>query len=180
MNEQTLVTMIAAIVVVLCVIGVVLASIREKRRTGRLPDALRPSQKDMGWFGLLFFVWLNFKTVMPKAIYDKFVPLYVIVPAVDVAMEVAFFALAVYALSYAFRTGWSRQIGLWITYMLILPIIWAAIIYDDFARLASMTWLWMLVALASVFLIPLFTRGAYEEFILHRPIPYSGREDQIG
>lgn len=179
MTEQTLVTMIAVIVVALCVIGVVLASIREKRRTGHIPDEFRPSPKGMGWFGLLTFAWLILSNELPKAIYDKFVPLYVIVPAVDVAMGIGFLALAVYALSYAFAIGWTCKLGLWITCMLIIPIIWAGVIYNDVERLASIKWVWILVLLMSIFLIPFFTRWAYKEFILYRSMPDSSRENQI-
>lgn len=166
-SETFWINVVAAIVVVLCVAGIIAVAIREKRRTGDIPRELRSGRNEVGWFALVWWFWFFGRSRASEQLLRVF-PLTLIVPGVDLALTIAFVAFAGYCVSYAFRTEWNWRVGPWITYSLVLPVLMGFPMYEDIKLLASMVWMWVPAGVLALALVPFFMRWTFEEFYLRK------------
>jgi hypothetical protein len=176
MNEITLVGTIAGIIAGLSILAVVVISIREKRRTGMLPQELRRDQS--GWFAgyCIWCIWF-WISLSPLDKYSHKFPVYVVKPSIDLAMFIAFLALAVFAYRWAFSSDWHWRTGLWISYISIFPALSSILVIKDIISLIDMPWIWIIAVLFALYMAPQFTRLAYEEFYLRRVNVFSNHSD---
>ena len=160
LTEQFWVNLVAGCVVAACVIGILIISIREKRRTGAYPIEMHSRPGDWGWFSLGFVFWFIVSIELGESLRRSF-PLSVLVPGLDLSLFLAFAAFAAFALGWAFRSQWNRRTGLWISWSLLFPALTGALVLRDVMCYWSIAWIWIPAGLIAVFLTPHFARLAY-------------------
>lgn len=165
MSEVMLVGIIAGIIAGLSILAVVVLSIREKKRTGRLPKELKGDTS--GWFTGVYVLWFCL-SIRELDNYFHTPPVYVLKPTIDLALFIAFLALAVFAYKWAFDSDWHWKTGLWISYISIFPALSSVLVIKDVIGLIDMPWIWIIVVLFALYTAPQFTRLAYEEFYLRK------------
>ena len=158
--------LVAGIVAGLCVLGIAVIAIREKRRTGRYPRAITGGRNEYGWFALVSWLWLwgRIWEWIPESAARKF-PLFIIVPGISLALTLGFVALTGFAFSHTFRREWNWRWGLW---YLLFPAFGLLALERDLKSLASMPWAWIPAALVGIGLTPFVARLAYVEFYVRR------------
>ena len=167
-DDAHLVGLVAFTIAALCVVAIVVVSIRQRRKTGNWPAGLVSQHGSGGWFALAFFLWVVVRMEVPDRLVSTF-PLFVFVPGIDLGLTLAFLAFAGFAISYAFRTDWHWRTGLWTTYALIFPGPFAYYVYRDAKCLLQMPWAWILAGMVAIALMPFFTRSLYVGLHPSRP-----------
>ena len=166
-SERFWVNLVSIVIAGVCVLAVIVISLREKRRTGSLPREVTGDSGGVGWFGLIWWIWFSLSLTMLEPILHRF-PLYILVPGVDLAMFLASAALAGFALTWVFRAEWNWRTCPLISYCLLLPALTSTVVIRDFKCLTSMAWAWILAGLLAAFLTPYLARLTYLEFYLNR------------
>jgi len=155
---------VAASIAAACILAVIVLAVREKRRTGCLPRELVGLRGGWGWFGWLSFMFLWSHWMVPGPMMLR-LPLCILYPALDMALLIAFVALAARALSYAFSAEWHWRIGPWITAHLVWAGLFIWIVVSDVENLHYIAWAWVPAAIVAAFATPFFARLAYQEFV---------------
>lgn len=153
-DEAFLVGLVAFSIAAACVLGIIVVAIREKKRTGRLPGELADSGGG-GWFFALMFVYLTLRGEF-SAVLLRRMPLCIIVPALDMAYAIALIAVAVWAMSYVFRVGWSARTSLWVSWHLCLPVLFLCNVPATVRALHTMSWVWIPAGIIAVAAAPFF------------------------
>ena len=166
-SEQFWVTLVAGVVVTVCVVLIIITALRQRRRMGQYPEEFRDNDRGMGWFAFISWLWFGASAYLGVAVRRSF-PLYVIIPGVDLAITLAYLALAGFAITWAFRVEWNRQIGLTITYHMLFPALYGCLVIRDIFTYWQMAWIWIPAVLLAIFLTPFCTRYCYVEFYLNR------------
>lgn len=177
-SEQFWVNVVGFTTAGVCILAILVLSLRQKRMTGKWPQ-INGGSSGSGWFSWVWAAWFGLSTAVPGPMLRRF-PLSVVVPGIDISLLIAFTALAGFSLAWAFRAEWSRQTGHWISFNLLLPAVTCLLVVRDFRALTSMAWVWILAGLLAVFLTPYLARLAYVEFYLNRVEQSKGKQIIVG
>ncbi|HET6455935.1 MAG TPA: hypothetical protein VFI02_16140 [Armatimonadota bacterium] len=166
-SEVFWVQLVASILVGLCVLAILVIALRDKRRTGKLPDGVTGKSGGAGWFGMVFFAYFVLSGNMSEQWLHKF-PFYFTVPGLDLALFLGTVVVAGYALARVFSVHWSRHTSLWISYCLLFPALTSTLMLRDYHSFVSTAWIWILAGLIALFMTPILARLTYAEFYLNR------------
>ena len=163
-GEAFWVYLISISIAAVCLVAIIVIAVKEKKRSGHYPSEVTGSRNECGWFSLLTLVFLGSRIEISSATIRHF-PLCIIYPGLDLALSIAYIAIAAWAISYAFKTHWHWRVGMWIAFQLILPAMFIACIAWDIVSLYSISWVWIPAAIIAIFAAPFFTRFAYREMV---------------
>lgn len=156
-DEGFWVAVAAYSVAAVCLIGVIVVGLRERRRTGRFHD---DGSRGQGWFFLFALLFFGSNDISGATL--RLWPFCVLFPALNMAFLVGFGAVAIRAFLFAFLDTWHWRTGLWITSRLIMSAAFAFSIYGNVVELHLPGWIWGLAGLLAAFLSPFFVRFAFE------------------
>jgi hypothetical protein len=166
-GEGLIAQIVGFAVAAVCIAAVIVLSVRLKRRTGQYPREIMGGPSEVGWFALFWFTWWVWRTEFLSKWLGS-LPLLILVLGIDLALLVAFVALAAHAFAWVFRPDWHWRWGLYIAFRLAFLAMAVGLVLMDARRAGDATWIWILAAIIAAFLSPFCARWAYEEFDLRK------------
>jgi hypothetical protein len=156
------VPLVCGLVFVTCVAAIVIVAVKEKRRTGKWPEAVE-SFSSPGW---TFLVWMASSIAhdeLPRALHR--LPLNILVPAFDTALLIGAAVAGGFALSYSFRCDWNWRVGVWQAARLVIVGLCVWLWVRDLGVYHSQRWVWFPAGILAAFLAPYAVRIAYADLV---------------
>ncbi len=152
---------LAGVVMAACLAMIIVLAIRTKRRLGAYPEEL--TENSSNWFWFVWMGWLMAAWNIPDWAIG-IAPVAVVVSGIDLALVVAFGAMAGSAFSQVFRGEWSSLLWYWLVACQLFLIVAARLLYRDARIVASAPWVWVFAVPVAIALAPLIARLLYQQF----------------